>query len=169
MPGADAGAALGGALWAQPLGLAAVFLLLLFPDGHLPSRRWRWVSIAAGSAIVAITLAIILSPGKVDPGQFPGVENPFGMGALQPVLDYLQYAIIVLAVCMIAAAASLVVRFRRAGATERLQIKWLASAAALAAGLFLVGLVLRRSSIPARPATSRCSHAISRTAAPGNE
>ena len=100
-----------------------------FPDGHLPGRRWRWVAIAAGSAIAAITLAIVLSPGRVDPGQFPGVENPLGIRALQPVLDYLQYAIIVLALCMIAATASLIVRFRRAGATERLQIKWLASAA----------------------------------------
>ena len=76
LPGADAGAALGGALWAPPLGMAAVFLLLLFPDGRLPSRRWRWVAVTGGVAIAAITLAIVLSPGKVEPGQFPGVENP---------------------------------------------------------------------------------------------
>ena len=69
-------------------------------------------------------------------------ENPLGIGALQPVLDILQYAIILLAVCMVAAAVSLVVRFRRAGATERLQIKWLAAAATLTAVLFLVDLVL---------------------------
>lgn len=142
LPGADAGAALGGALWAPPLGMGAVFLLLLFPDGRLPSRRWRSVAVTGGVAIAAITLAIVLSPGKVDPGQFPGVQNPLGIGALQPVLDILQYAIILLAVCMVAAAVSLVVRFRRSGATERLQIKWLAAAATLTAVLFLVDLVL---------------------------
>ena len=76
LPGADAGAALGGALWAPPLGMGAVFLLLLFPDGRLPSRRWRSVAVTGGVAIAAITLAIVLSPGKVDPGQFPGVREP---------------------------------------------------------------------------------------------
>ena len=64
------------------------------------------------------------------------------MDALQPVLNILQYAVILLAVCMVAAAVSLVIRFHHAGATERLQIKWLATAAALTAVLFLVDLVL---------------------------
>ena len=144
VPGANVGAALGGALWAPPLGMSAVFLLLLFPDGHLPGRRWRWVAYAAGATVVAITLAIVVTPGTVDPTEFPGVENPMGVEALEPIIDVVVYAIILLPLCMVAAAASLVVRFRRSDATERLQIKWLATAAGLAAALFLVDLVSER-------------------------
>ena len=59
-----------------------------------------------------------------------------------------MYAIILLPLCMVAAAASLVVRFRRSDATERLQIKWLATAAGLAAALFLVDLVLSAILVP---------------------
>ncbi len=58
------------------------------------------------------------------------------------MLDVLEYAIIVLGVCMVTAAASLVVRFRRSGPMERLQIKWLATAASLTSALFLTDLVL---------------------------
>ena len=148
VPGANVGAALGGALWAPPLGTSAVFLLLLFPDGHLPGRRWRWVAYAAGATVVAITLAIVVTPGTVDPTEFPGVENPMGVEALEPIIDVVVYAIILLPLCMVAAAASLVVRFRRSDATERLQIKWLATAAGLAAALFLVDLVLSAILVP---------------------
>jgi hypothetical protein len=49
--------------------------------------------------------------------------------------------IVVVLVSVLVAAASLVVRFRRAGGVERLQLRWLALAAALAAGLLLVALV----------------------------
>jgi hypothetical protein len=149
VPGADVGAALGGVLWAPPLGLAGIFLLLLFPDGHLPGRRWRWVAGIAAAAIVVITVAFALTPGAVDPSQFPGVENPLGVDAVEPVLNVLQLAAVALPLCMAAAAASLVVRFRRAGQTERLQIKWLAAAASVTALLFLLDFALSAIFAPA--------------------
>ena len=71
-----------------------------------------------------------------------------GVEALEPIIDVVVYAIILLPLCMVAAAASLVVRFRRSDATERLQIKWLATAAGLAAALFLVDLVLSAILVP---------------------
>jgi hypothetical protein len=54
----------------------------------------------------------------------------------------LDYAVLVLAVTMVASAASLVVRFRRAGMVEREQVKWLAAAAGVSAWIYLVDLCI---------------------------
>jgi len=64
--------------------------------------------------------------------------------------------IVVVLVSVLVAAASLVVRFRRARAVERLQLRWLALAAALAAGLLLVALVAGYLSMDAVVLVSMC-------------
>ena len=68
--------------------------------------------------------------------------NALAVPALARILVVPTVAgIVVVLVSVLVAAASLVVRFRRARAVERLQLRWLALAAALAAGLLLVALV----------------------------
>jgi signal transduction histidine kinase len=104
------------------------FPFLLFPNGRLPSRRWRpvlWISAVVG-AVGWIPLA--LEPELVD----VKVANPFGLQNAGDTLDLVFGAVFALIPILgLAAAASLVVRFRRASAVERQQIKWFTFAGAM--------------------------------------
>jgi hypothetical protein len=116
---------------------AATFLLLLFPDGRLPSPRWRTVAWCAGAGIALLFAADSLSLGLL--ADYPDLANPYGVDS--PVLDVVGgIAALTLAVAMIGSPLSLVLRFRRAGRVERQQIKWLALAGAVAAVTFVIAL-----------------------------
>jgi hypothetical protein len=105
------------------------FLFLLFPNGRLPSRRWRYLawSIVAVGAVMAI-LAVFLD--------YPAAKyrNPLGIGgALGETIRVLYLGGELFLIGAIALSAlSLVFRYRGAGFAERQQIKWFAYAAALA-------------------------------------
>lgn len=149
LPHADIAAAVGLGVWAPPVGILGTFLLLLFPTGHLPSPRWRPVAYAAGVAIVGCTVVSLLAPGPMTDSGYSTTQNPIGVQSWASVLNGLKSIVLLLAVTMAASAASLVVRFRRASVIERLQIKWLAAAAALVAALYLgdtsVSAIVHRS------------------------
>ena len=110
--------------------ILAMLLILRFPDGRLLSPRWRWVGrIGAGS------LAVYLPVDAVQPGPlevFPFLDNPIGAG--QSAWAYLgplrSIALLVVVLCLLAAAISLVLRLRRSRGDERQQIKWVVYAAA---------------------------------------
>jgi hypothetical protein len=117
----------------------AGFVLLLTPTGRLPSRRWRWWARLAAAAPVVILLGSVVQPNPLAP-DYHG--NPLAVPALARVLVVPAVAgVAVTLVSVLVGAGSLVVRFRRARGTERQQLRWLAYAAALAAGLLLVALV----------------------------
>jgi signal transduction histidine kinase len=108
-----------------------VATFLLFPDGHLPSRRWRpvaWLLIASG-IVGVFTVAVVQQSTEIDTGIT--VENPFAVGALS---TWAWTAVVwgtLLAAATIPSLVSVVVRFRRSRGEERQQIRWLAWAAAL--------------------------------------
>jgi hypothetical protein len=133
---------LGNLMWVPAVVLVGVILPLVYPTGHLPSRRWRAVVIVAIAAIVLVTIQAAFSP--FSPGSAPaGVSNPLAVGvALGGVLSLMSSAATVAAVvCFPLAAASLVVRYRRASGVERAQLKWFAAVAALIGLSFAVALV----------------------------
>jgi hypothetical protein len=109
------------------------FVLLLTPTGSLPSPGWRWWARVTAAAPVVSLLAITLAPHPFDrPHQ--AAENPLDLSGVDgaPLLVY-QVGFAVANLAVLVGAASLVVRFRRAGAMERQQLRWVALAAALVA------------------------------------
>jgi MFS family permease len=118
--------------WAGPAGLtlAGVLLMLLFPDGRLPSRRWRIVAWTAllGAALTALVDALV--PGPL--GVYRNVENPFGVvgviGGGFTTYDLFAalylLGLTLLATSSLAALFSLILRLHRARGDERQQLKW---------------------------------------------
>jgi hypothetical protein len=118
--------------WELSWALLAV-LLLLFPTGRLPSRRWRPAAWAAGAVLVLAAFSGPFLPGPPARGLPP---NPIAIPPLAGVLRLAYGAAgFVLAGVILAALVSLVVRFRRATGIERQQLKWFAYGTAL---LFLL-------------------------------
>jgi hypothetical protein len=100
----------------------APFLLLLFPSGRLPSRRWRplsWIAAISGGTLFALILLF---------------GNPDQVGGAITAVTVAVVAALFAAIGI--SALSLVVRYRRASGVERQQLKWLALAAVLIASSF---------------------------------
>jgi hypothetical protein len=129
------------ATWIPPVGLLGIYLILLFPDGKLPSRRWRPLAWLSGVVMVLASLGITFAPGPLE--GHPGVRNPFGLEALgHPwVATAVFIVLLLLPLCMVASALSLVLRYRRSRGEERVQIKWIAFAASVVGLLYLIAMV----------------------------
>jgi hypothetical protein len=110
------------------------FLLLLFPDGMLPSPRWRLVAWPVAVMESVLLIFVFFRPGRQNPF---GVEGPVGevVIAITDVGLYIVFAAIVLS------ALSLVFRYYRAAGVQRQQLKWFAFAAAVL-GALIVGVLL---------------------------
>ncbi len=113
----------------------ATFLLLLFPDGRLVSRRWRPVAWCAALGIVIAFVGSALIPGPLE--DYPTIVNPYGLNTLADPLQPLGLTLLLIA--LVGSPVSLILRFRRAPADERQQIKWLALAGAVAAVTLVAG------------------------------
>jgi hypothetical protein len=115
-------------LWVPGLGLL-VFLCLLFPNGRLPSARWRWFArISALLTLVGAVLAAF-SPGPIVVG-LPAIHNPLGIESLPNAYKSVQVLMLVLIAISV---ASLLLRRVYARGVERQQTKWFTYAAAVAA------------------------------------
>ncbi|TMK44223.1 MAG: GAF domain-containing protein [Actinobacteria bacterium] len=127
--------------WAWAIGIIPIvtFLFLLFPDGHLPSRRWRPVAWAAAAALALVTVGGMLNP-KMDTSV--QVKNPIGIEGAAGLIDsVIGAAFTSLAVLGLLSVWSLVQRFRRASGDEREQIKWFGFAAGLLVGWLVLSTI----------------------------
>ena len=116
------------------------FVLLLTPTGSLPSPRWRWPARVMAATPAVLVLVVTLAGGPVDP-RYQALGGPFDLRGLDGVLLAAnRTALAVTVVGLVAAAASLVGRFRHARGVERLQLRWVALAAVLV-GLGAVGVL----------------------------
>ena len=132
-------------LWAVEFGMQA-FLLLVFPNGKLLSRGWRPAAWATATASIVMAVGMAFKPGEIGNRDiFRSIANPFGLEGLSgPLEEALGVAAFVaLNLCILLAAASMVLRFRRARGVERQQMKWFAVAASLLAAAFVVNFVFQ--------------------------
>jgi hypothetical protein len=128
---------LGQVMFLLPLLGLLPLLVLLFPTGRLPSRRWRPLVWAFAAGLVLYAASVLFKPGPLDHG-LPtnplGLESAKGLLQLAGALSSLLFPMFVVPVLV-----SLVLRFRRARGDERQQLKWFTFAAALLA-VFSSGL-----------------------------
>jgi hypothetical protein len=104
------------------------FVLLLTPTGSPPSPRWRWWAwlVVAGSVV-----SVSLHANPLDP-PYEAVAVPW-LFESGPMAAVATLGDVIVLVGLLVAAGSLVLRFRRARGIERLQLRWVTAAAALAA------------------------------------
>jgi hypothetical protein len=113
-----------GFLYLLSFGLC-VFVVLLFPTGRLPSRRWRPVAWAAGAGVAGWALGCAFAPTIFTVS--PSMRNPVGVtGPAGDIFKLMAFGGAgLIAVTGLAAVTSLAFRYRRAGTAERAQLKWL--------------------------------------------
>jgi hypothetical protein len=126
LPASKAAAWMMGWVWVPASGLI-VFLCLLFPDGRLPSRRWRWFAWLSLLLILAGVISQGLAPRSVF--YLGGIYNPLGVEGLPNVGEQVQTLVFAL---IFVSAASLFVRLLRARGVERQQLKWFTYSSTLA-------------------------------------
>ena len=141
------------ALFGGPL-VFTVFALvfLLFPDGRLPSRRWRpvvWLDLVAVICLVAWAF----EPGSLENLGLVRVSNPFGIQGAEGLLGTLGWVGLFMTLAVaVAGGVSLVVRFRGVRGVERQQIKWFAFSGIVFCAVFAAAPFLW--SLPASSATA---------------
>src|SRR5918998_5131882 len=126
LPAGEAAAWLFSWLWVPVVGLQ-VFLLLLFPDGRLPSPRWRWFFWLGLLLTLVGTISQMFAPGSV--GDAGVIYNPLGVEGLPNAFKLIQALMFTL---VLISAASLFVRRLRARGVERQQLKWFTYSSILA-------------------------------------
>jgi signal transduction histidine kinase len=121
-----------------------LFLPLLFPDGHLPSRGWlpfAWFCAAVlAFSFVAQVFAAKTLTGSVDSAR---VVNPLYISAIDAFEIPDALFTLFLLVLLVGSVASLVVRFSRSRGDERQQIKWVALSLVLLVFVFVLSGVLQ--------------------------
>ena len=114
------------------------FIFLLFPDGRLPSPRWRPFAWVAGLVNGLFLLVVPFRSGGLE--YFPTIPNPVGIPAVTPAV--FELLSLVTFIVLLLATLSLPVRFRRVRGEERQQLKWVAYAAVLLGAVLLIAPIL---------------------------
>ena len=110
--------------WVPIFGLYLTFPFLLFPDGHLPTPRWRWVARASVVVTVLWSIAFAFQGADYSDALNRSAPNPYAIDGLTPFFDTARMVVAVIFIVLVAiSVASLVVRFRRRRGDERQQIK----------------------------------------------
>ncbi|HEX2064299.1 MAG TPA: sensor histidine kinase [Acidimicrobiales bacterium] len=124
---------LGAWTWWAAAGAMVTFVFLLFPDGRLPSPRWRPMSWLATGNLALLVLLQALTPGPLH-GEYQVAVNPFGLEAASGLLERLRtVAFVLLTANAVMGITALIVRLRTSHAAEQQRIKWLLYSGALAA------------------------------------
>ncbi|HSP65704.1 MAG TPA: hypothetical protein VLO10_05895, partial [Candidatus Deferrimicrobium sp.] len=154
-----------GAVWAEWLGGfgtilifpagAVMWLLVLLPDGRLPSRRWRTLLIVGAVVTVVVAVSTAFAAGPLNFGSsganYPDLNNPLGLGIFETFSGNGAVAAAIwfvgLLTLLVASVAPLL-RMRRASGDERQQLKWIAYAVLVTVATIVVFVFLAGSILP---------------------
>ena len=129
------------AIWMVPIATLA-FLLLLFPTGHLRSRRWRLAAWFVGGAFALITVWLLIVATQWWARPFSSSSQLTGLIALLVHMTGL-----LISAALLVSGAALVVRFAKSSGEERLQLKWCATAALLLVVVFVASIWLNSAAV----------------------
>jgi hypothetical protein len=119
--------------WIWSIFLAALMsLLLLFPTGELPSRRWRPV---LRGGLLTIAVAGILGAVQAGPTSNIPIDNPLGFLPVPGIITEILFLLATAA--LVSSLVSLVVRYRTSTGEVRQQLKWFTYGALISLPLFL--------------------------------
>jgi hypothetical protein len=135
---ADLGLWVANALWVPAVLLVLVALPLLVPTGRPPTPRWRIVGWAAVAGGVILFCGNAFLAGPLE--NYRWVDNPVGVEWMPAFVSWIGFAL--WWATALAAAVSIVVRFRGSRGTEREQLKWFTAAAALIVVAFVLSFAL---------------------------
>ena len=139
LPGGEVLAWISSWLWVSHIGLF-VFLSVLFPDGRVPSSRWRPFGWLVGAVIVIGTVSVALWPESA--AGFDLVNHPLGIEVATETVNPVETILYALGLI---AAASLLVRLRRSMGVQRQQVKWFAYAVSVLATSAIFAYVVSES------------------------
>ena len=142
LPGAALALSISVPMWVPFIGLSG-FMLLLFPDGHLPSPRWRWFAWICGGGLVALVVAFLIIPSNYgrDYG-LPQLDNPLGIAALKPIVGLFLATVVFAPLTVVGGAVAVIARLRRTrDPVVRHQLRWLAWAAGVIASAYVLAFV----------------------------
>ncbi len=136
LPGGRLSAWLTNWLWVIPVAVLA-FLFLLFPTGHVRSRRWRPAAWFVGGVFALATAGALIAATRTwaHPFAFSGPAGPGGLAAL-----FFRITTGLISAALLVSVAALVVRFAKSAGEERLQLKWCAWAALVLALVFVISI-----------------------------
>jgi hypothetical protein len=125
--------------------LMLTFLLLLFPDGKLPSSRWRFLAWLIVGLLTVYSITLLLSPypyANID-ANLSNVRNPMGILIGNDLFDGLaNFTMLPLFATIIACIVSVFLRFRRVRGVERQQLKWFTYGMTLSLLMLIVIIIL---------------------------
>jgi signal transduction histidine kinase len=123
-----------GWLWYPGLAFLLVLLPSVFPDGALPSRRWRPLPWAVAAGCIAEVTMVTLTQAMFG---FPRSDGPYStLGWLLNPLTPLAGLLLLLP--LFAVVPAVLLRFRRSSGVARQQLKWFLGAVVLQAALWAI-------------------------------
>jgi hypothetical protein len=144
VPGPAHAMAISATLWVPGIAPLGTFLILLFPDGHLPTPQWRWWARFVAASQICVFVAITFAPGVIDDAR-PEVLNPLGIELLGRYIEVLLASVLLIPIGVVGCAVALVRRYRRSTGVQRMQLKWFAAAGGVVAASYGAAMI---ASIP---------------------
>jgi hypothetical protein len=128
-----------------PILVILIGVPLIFPDGHLLSKRWRWIVAMLVWAMGAVAFTATFGPGPLGAAE---IDNPFEIPAIAPLVEAVDTIASLSSVIGFGAAVlAVVLRYRRGDDVQRHQLKWLIAVATAAAIAFPIAFNLPDTAI----------------------